>query len=218
MRGWRAVTLLLVGVVAALFYSNFLLAVPFTSAHDQLAVISELEVPGAKVEALLRVTDVLCGLLVLALLPFVRRSLAPGRQRFWAVTMLAVFAVAGALSGIISLPCATDVSCTSTPDQARHWVHDALSIGSQAAVFLAAAAVGLDTRERGPRWLHRAAWSTFWVGGIVGTLLFGLFAALDASSWETGLAQRFQVVVTSAWIVCLGALAATEGLRARDAR
>jgi hypothetical protein len=164
MKNWRAVALVLVGVVAAVFYSNFLLDVAFSTDHDWFAVVSELEVPGAPTATLLRTTDVLCGVLVLVLLPHVRAALPVGAWRTWAVWMTAIFAITGAVAGIIPLPCADGVVCTSTADEIQRWTHDGLSIISQTAVFLGAAAVGLDTRQHGPVLLHRAAWITFWVG------------------------------------------------------
>ena len=108
--------------------------------------------------------------------------------------------------------------CTSTADEIRRWTHDGLSIISQTVVFLGAAAVGLDTRQHGPVWLHRAAWITFWVGGVLGTLVFGYYGATDSSSWQTGIAQRFQIGMTSAWIICLAVFAARHEVRDRAQR
>ncbi len=215
MKNWRAVALVLVGVVAAVFYSNFLLDVAFSTDHDWFAVVSELEVPGAPTATLLRTTDVLCGVLVLVLLPHVRAGLPGGPWRNWAVWMTAIFAITAAAAGIISLPCADGVVCTSTADELQRWTHDGLSIISQTAVFVGAAAVGLDTRQHGPVWLHRAAWITFWVGGVLGTLAFGYYGATDSSSWQTGISQRYQIGMTSAWIICLAIFAATHEVRDR---
>lgn len=213
MKNWRSVALVLVGVVAALFCSNFLLDVAFSSDHDWFAVVSELEVRGAQTATLLRTTDVLCGLLVLALLPYVWAALPSGGWRRWAVSMTAIFAVTGAAAGVISLPCANEVSCSTTGDEIQRWMHDGLSIISQTTVFLGALAIGLDTRRRGPRWIHRAAWITFWVGGVLGTIVFSYSGAADSTSWQTGIAQRFQIGMTSAWIICLAVLAAGPPVR-----
>lgn len=212
MSSWRAASLVLVGAAAALFYSNFLLDVVFSPQHDWFAVVSELEVAGAPTAALLRTTDVLCGVLVLVLLPFVRAGLPTGRPRQWATGLLITFAVTGALAGIVPLP-AEPVGAAA---EAQRLAHDGFSIVSQTAVFLAAVAIGMATRTHGPRWLHRAAWATFWFGGVLGTVLFGAFAAIESSSWQTGVAQRFQLGVTSAWLVCLGVLAATSTARTED--
>jgi hypothetical protein len=214
MSSWRGAALVLVGATAALFYSNFLLDVVFSPQHDWFAVVSELEVAGAPTATLLRTTDVLCGMLTLCLLPFVRAGLPAGRARGWAIWLMVTFAVTGALAGIVPLPAEP---ATGTAAEVQRLAHDGFSIVSQTAVFLAAVAVGVATRSpHGPRWLHRAAWATFWLGGVLGTVLFGAFAALDSTSWQTGVAQRFQLGVTSAWLVCLGVLAATSGLRAED--
>ena len=208
MKDPRAAALVLTGSVAALFYSNFLLDVAFSTDHNWFAVVSELEVPGAQTATLLRTTDVLCGVLVLALLPFVWAALPAGGWRKWAVSMTAIFAVTGAAAGVISLPCANEVPCSTNGDEIQRWIHDGLSIISQTAVFLGALAVGLDTRHHGPRWVHRAAWITFWVGGVLGTIAFAYYGTTDSSSWQTGIAQRFQIGITSAWLVCLAVLAA----------
>jgi hypothetical protein len=130
--------------------------------------------------------------------------------------MTAIFAVTCAAAGVISLPCANEVSCATTGDEIQRWMHDGLSIVSQTTVFLGAAAIGLDTGHHGPRWIHRAAWITFWVGGVVGTLAFSYYGATDSSSWQTGIAQRFQIGMTSAWIICLAVFASRHGVRARS--
>ena len=218
MKDWRAVSLVAVGVLAAIFYSNFLLDLIFSRDRDWFAVVSELEIPGSPNATLLRTTDVLCGLFVLVLLPFVWSALPVGGWRRWAVAMTVVFAVTGAVAGIIALPCESGQVCNGPTDELQRWTHDAMSIVSQAAIFLGAAAVGLDTRRLGPAWLHRAAWTTFWVGGVIATILFVYYGTTDPHSWQTGVAQRFQIGMTSAWIICLSVFAATAGLRARDER
>ena len=210
MKDWRAPALLADGILAALFYSNFLLDAVLPSDHDWSRVVSELEVAGAQTATLLRTTDVLCGLLVLLLLPHVWAGLPPGRWRRWAIWATAIFAVAGAAAGIIPLPCAGPEACTSTRDDLQRWAHDGLSIVSQNAIFVGAMAIALACRHRGPRWMQRAAWITFWVGGVVGTIAFAYFGATDPLSWETGIVQRVQIGTTSAWIVCLAWFAAVS--------
>ena len=208
MKDWRAPVLLADGILAAVFYSNFLLDAVLPSDHDWSAVVSELEVPGAQTATWLRTTDVLCGVLVLLLLPHVSAGLPVGRWRRWAIWATAIFAVAGAAAGIVPLPCAGPEVCTSTRDDLQRWVHDGLSNVSQAAIFVGAMAVALACRHPGPRWMHRAALITFWVGGVIGTIAFAYFGATDPPTWQTGIAQRFQIAMTSGWIICLAVFAA----------
>ena len=134
--------------------------------------------------------------------------------------MTAIFAITAAAAGIISLPCANEVSCSTTDDEIRRWIHDSLSTVSQTTVFLGALAIGLDTSHPGPRWVHRAAWITFWAGGVLGTILFAYYGTTDSSSWQTGIAQRFQIGITSVWIICLAVLAARPlaSVRRRERR
>ncbi|KAA1423890.1 DUF998 domain-containing protein [Mumia zhuanghuii] len=208
MKSWRGVLLVATGVVAGFLYSNFLLDVMVSQDHDWFAVVSELEVPGSPTAGLLRVTDVVCAVLVLALLPWVRAALPASRWRTAGLWLTAVFALGGIVAAIVPLPCRTDEVCTTAADQWQRWVHDGSSIVSAAALFLGAVAVALAADER-QRWVRRAGWLTFWIGGVVGILLFGGFAAIDSSSWQSGIAQRFQIAAMSIWIVCLGVLAAS---------
>lgn len=208
MKDVRAATLVVVGVMAGFFYSNFILDVLLSKQHDWFAVVSELEVPGTPHAGLLRVTDVLCGVLTLVLLPGVHAGLPAGRRRTVAVWMTAVFAVTNALAGIITLPCGSGETCDTTADTLQQLTHDGLSIVSAAALFIGAWAVARDTAERGPRWLNLAAWFTFWVGGVVSSVLFGVFGYADSSSWQTGITQRLQIVIMSGWIICLAVFAA----------
>jgi hypothetical protein len=211
VKDWRAWALVVTGVIAGFLYSNFLLDMVLPGTHDWSVVVSELEKPGYEHAVVLRTTDVICGLLVLALLPYVRSALPPGRRRTWAIWLTAAFAVGNAVAGAVPLP--TDDGLGAHVQQ---WIHDGASTISQTAVFLGAVAIALDTPYHGRKWLRDAAWLTFWLGGVLGTILFGGFALIDSSSWQTGMAQRFQIAVTSLWVVCLGVFAATDGLRAHD--
>ncbi|MBM6405429.1 DUF998 domain-containing protein [Phycicoccus sp. CSK15P-2] len=206
--GRRALTLAAAGAVAACCYSAYLVDAAVSPGHDWFAVVSRLQVPGAPLSGFLRTADVVCGLLVLVLLPFV--ATVAGRRRWRRVLVVATtaFAIGCAAAALVPLPCEDISRCGTGADLVQWWVHDALSVVSQGGVFVGAAAVGLDTRRGGPAWLHRSAWATVWVGGVLGTVLLGVTALVGPSSWEAGLAQRFQISVTSLWILCLGLMAA----------
>jgi hypothetical protein len=211
VRDWRAWALVVTSVIAGFFYANFFLDMMLPGTHDWSAVVSELEKPGFEHAEVLRTTDVICGLLILVLLPFVRAALPPGGRRSWAIWLTVAFAVGNAVAGAVRLPTGDGFGA-----HIQQWIHDGASTISQTAVFLGAVAIALDTPLHGRRWLRDAAWLTFWLGGVLGTILFGGSALIDSSSWQTGASQRFQIVVTSLWVVCLGVFAATDGLRALD--
>lgn len=214
-RSAESVSLILIALAAALFSSNFLLDLAFADTEDWASLISALEVSEGHPRVLLRVTDALCGLLVLALMPYVHAALPSGRWRRWTVPATVVYAAAGAGAALVPLPCADADRCTSTLDDIQRLTHDGFSIVAQGGLFVAVVAVGLATRRRGPAWLHRAAWLVFVLGGVVGTAVSGYASVTDAESLLNGLAQRFQLTVVSVWIICLGVYAATDGLDAR---
>jgi Protein of unknown function (DUF998) len=208
----RAWGILAVSVLGAFFYANFILDLILPGEHDWRTLVSELEKPGYPHAGLLRSTDVVCGLLVLALTPLLWTALPAGRRRGWSVGFLAAFAIGNAVAGAVPLP---DGSSGGTA-QLQQLVHDVASAISQAALFLGAITVAIGTRRRGPQWLHRSAWATFWVGGVVASIIFGSAALADSDSWQTGAAQRFQLSVSGIWIVCLGYFCATAGLAGWD--
>lgn len=208
MRRWRAAALVVVGLVAGLLYANFLFSTTLPGDRGWKPVVSEMEVPGTQHALVLRVADVVCALLVLILLPFVRAALPAGRSRTWAIAWTAVFAVGNGVAGIVTLP-----GHGAAHDELQRWVHNTASIVSAGAVFLGALVIARATGEAEPRWVHTAAWLTFWVGGVVGTTALGIASFVDDSSWEAGIAQRFQILVTSGWLVCLGVLAASATQR-----
>lgn len=199
---------MLVGAVAALLYSNFLLDALFSPDHDWLAVVSELEVPGQPTATLLRTTDVLCSLLTLLLVPHVRAALSPGPWRAVVTWSIVAFAVGGILAAAVPLPCAASEVCSGGSAELQRSLHDGASIVSALALFVSAGAIAVQTSHDGPVRLHRLASATFWVGGVLGSIAFLFFGLQDAASWQTGLSQRFQIVVMSAWILCLGLVAA----------
>src|SRR4051794_18713637 len=161
MRKWEAAALVALGVAAGALYSNFLFSTALPGDKAWKPVVSEMEVPGTRHALVLRVADVLCAVLVLVLLPFVRAALPAGRARFWAVAWTAVFAVGNAVAGIVTLPGHGD-----RHDDVQRWVHNTASIVSAGAVFLGALAIALDGHA--PRWTRKAAALAFWIGGVAG--------------------------------------------------
>jgi hypothetical protein len=213
----RAVGLLLTGGLAALLYANFLLDWVLRGFAGMGDVVSELEAQGQPNALLLRATDVICALLVLSLLPWVRSGLPRGVWREVVVGGTVVFAVGAAVAAFVPTPCGPDVACAAPSVQVQLGVHDLSSIVSDAGLYAGVAAAWFATRGTGPTWLRRTAWWLFWVGGVVSSVVYRYVSATDDSSGGVGIAQRVHIVGICAWIAALSIYAATVGLRARDA-
>ena len=192
----RGVALIVVAVVAGLAYSAFLVDVVTPSGGtDVTTVVSSLEVSGPHA-GLLRAADVVSGILVLILVPYLHRALPPGPWR-----PIAVWSTEG------SPGCADDAS-----GSLQAAVHDGLTIVSTVAILACMVAVALAVRGTGPRWLAWAGWLSFGFAAITGivTALSDL-AGRDAS---VGVAQRLQILGVTVWIVLLGVYLAAENVRA----
>lgn len=201
--------LLLVSIVAAFLYSNFILDWILRGFHGMGNVVSLLEAPGQPNATLLRVTDVITAVLIIGLQPWVRRALREGLLRELVVAGNVVFALGATAAAIVAAPCGPGVPCTAAHRQRDSDIHDVTSVISEGALFVAMALYWYATRRTGPEWARRFAWWDFWIGGIVLDLLFEYFhkTATD-DSWATGAVQRVHLVFVSAWIVVLGILAA----------
>jgi len=202
----RAVALVVCGAVAAFLYANFLLDWTrrgFTGMDD---IVSQLEAHGQPNAMLLRVTDVVCAVLVVALLPWVRAALPRGFWRELTVWSTVAFAAGATVAAVVPTPCGPDVSCPGPQWQIA--VHDNSSIASDTALYVGVAAAWFASRRTGPVWFHRAAFWVFWIGGVVTSLLFAWVNAEYESTYAPGLTQRLHIVCISAWILCLALLAA----------
>ncbi|KZF02965.1 MULTISPECIES: DUF998 domain-containing protein [unclassified Rhodococcus (in: high G+C Gram-positive bacteria)] len=208
MTNIRSRVLIGVGLVAAFLYANFLIDWVQRGFRGMGEVVSELEAPGEPNAMLLRVTDVVCAVLVVALLPSVRSALPSGRWREVAVWATALFALGSVVAAVVPVPCGPSVTCSSPSDQLQLQIHDGASVVSNVALFAGVAAVWFATRDTGPRWLKRLAWWSFWIVGVVASLVFGYFDGATEPSSAVGVSQRIHIVGISAWIVCLGVVAA----------
>lgn len=202
----KAFALVTCGAVAAFLYANFLIDWTRRGFNGMDDIVSQLEAQGQPNAMLLRVTDVVCAVLVVALLPWVRRALPRGVWRELCVWGTVVFAAGATIAAIVPTPCGPDVSCAGPGWQIG--IHDNSSIASDAALYVGVASAWLATRRTGPDWFRRVSWWVFWVGGMVTSLLFAWFNATDDPHWAPGLTQRLHIVCISAWIVCLSVLAA----------
>ncbi len=200
-----AAALLACGGVAALLYSNFLLDWTRRGFVGMDDIVSRLEAPGEPHAMLLRTTDVVCAVLVVILLPWVRAALPRGPWREVTVWTTVVFAFGATVAALVPPPCGPDVVCAVTQAQV---VHDINSIASDAALYVGVAAAWLSTRRSGPTWFRRAAAWVFWLGGVASSALFAYFNATGDPAWAPGLSQRAHIVCISVWLLCLTALAA----------
>jgi hypothetical protein len=197
-----------VSLVAAFLYANFLIDWALRGFDGMGEIVSDLAAPGQPNATLLRITDVVCALLVVSLLPLVRAALPPSTWREILVWGTVLFATGAAVAAFVPTPCGPGMSCD---DGLQTAVHDAGSIVSDTALYAGAAAAWFATRRGGPAWFHRSAWWVFWLGGVVASLLFEYFNVTRDPSWAVGASQRLHILTISAWIVCLGLLAAGAG-------
>jgi len=206
------------GAVAAVLYSNFLIDLLVPGPHEWAQQVSVLEIPGHRSALLMRTTDVLAALLVLAQLPAVRAALPASRWRRLVVGGAAAFAVGGILAAAVTLPAdplaGTDglltASGTIDTEALRRAVHDGTSVLSVGGMVASAGAAWMLLRRRPlerPRWL----------GPVVAVVAAGCAVELGADlvvalrpPWQLldGLSQRAQMLTLSAWVVGLGAIAA----------
>lgn len=204
------------GVLAGVLYSNFLLDALLSRRHDWFAVVSELEMPGYPTATLLRTTDVVCSLLVIGLaLVLGTGRRVRGGERLAAAAMV-VFALGGIVAALVPLPCRPGTACPAPRQVLQDGVHDTASLVSQVAIFVSAGAIALALRKDGPRWLVWHGHATFWVGGLVGTVLLVTLDQTHPGSWQAGLVQRLQLAWMSTWIY--GFAVATAVVRARPDR
>jgi len=210
-RGALLIAPLVVGTVAALLYSNFLLDWVLRGFHGMSEIVSALEAPGEPNFVLLRVTDVISAVLVVCLLPRVRARLPRGawREVFAGATL--IFAIGAVLAAVVVAPCGPGVLCDGSAQRLATEAHDDSSIVSDTALYVGVAAVWLSIRTMGPVWFRRAAWWVFWLGGAVSTIVFGYFHRTADPAWAIGISQRVHILGISVWIVGLGLFAAQPG-------
>ena len=194
-------SLIPVGCVAAFLYANFLLDWVLRGFDGMDVVVSQLAAPGQPYATLLRVTDVLTAVLVVYLLPGVRRALPPGGWREVTIWATVLFAAGAVLAAVVASPCGPGEVCDGRLLQAA--VHDGSSIVSDTGLFAAVAAAWFATRRAGPVWFRRAALWVFWLGGIAASAAFGIVNHLQRPLWAVGATQRIHILWISAWIVCL---------------
>jgi hypothetical protein len=212
----RATALVLASAVAGLFYSNFLLDWVLRGFEGMGDVVSNLSAPGQPFATVSRVTDFACGVLVLMILPSVRRALPPRPARVVVVAGTAVFAIAAAAAAVITTPCGPHADCSAPGQQLQGDIHLALSAVSDVGLYIGSAAAWVVTRRTGPRWFAVSAWWLFWVAGLVATAVFGICAEVGPE-WAAAAGQRVHIVGMSLWILCLGLLAAAASIHGASA-
>nr|WP_275940790.1 DUF998 domain-containing protein [Nocardioides zeae] len=191
-----------------MLYANFLLAWSNGPRGTWLDVVSDLEAVGEPDAYLLRITDLVCVVLVLALLPAARSRLRPGWAREASTWLTVLFCAGAALAAVVPKPGDGPGASTAPGPGPSTLVHDSASILSDSALFLgvAAAWVALDPRAW-PR-LRRVAVVVLLGGGIGASLAFAWFDRTGEPWWAAGVTQRIHIVSISVWMVALGVLAA----------
>ena len=207
-------SLIVIGCVAAVLYSNFLLDWLLRGFTGMRIVVSLLVAPGQPHATFLRVTDVRASVLVLLLLPGVRRAMPAGGWRDLTIGATVVFAAGAIVAAVVALPCGPAQVCAGLRLQTH--VHDGSSILSDTGLFAGSAAAWFATRRAGPAWFHRAATIVFWFGGIVASAVFGYINLTHRPLWAVGTTQRIHILWISAWILCLAVYAAHRPGRGLD--
>ena len=205
----RRPALIVVGVVAAFLYSNFILDWVLSDFTGMGQIVSELEAPGEPNATLLRITDVVCAVLVVSMLPWVRRRLPPGWWRELSVWAMVVFALGASIAAFVATPCGPGEVCDSPSQQLQIDIHDGSSIVSDTALYVSVAAAWLATRHTGPLWFRRVAWWNFWLGGVIASIVFEYFNTTQDPAWAVGASQRVHILGISIWIVTLGVFASS---------
>ncbi|WP_043347424.1 DUF998 domain-containing protein [Beutenbergia cavernae] len=206
----RRAALLVVAALAAVFQANFLLDWVLRGGDGMQYIVSQLAAPGQPNATLLRATDVACAVLVLVLVVPVRRALRPGPWRevvTWGTVAFAVGAIGAALA---ASTCPLGTRCVGSGDL-EVVIHDLASAVSEVGLFGGVLGAWFATRRDGPAWFHAAAQWVFVLGGVVSALMFAYFtwtATPGTSSTAAALSQRLHILTVSAWLVCLGVLAA----------
>ncbi|MCD4523522.1 DUF998 domain-containing protein [Nocardioides sp. cx-173] len=195
------------GVGAGLLYSNFVLDWVRRGPESLSHAVSELAAPGEPLAWVYRGGEVASAALVLPLLPSVRAALPPGPGREVVTAATALFALAATVAAVVPTPCGPGEGHEKVDRRPRSDLHDRASIAADAALYTGVVATWASTRRRGPRWLHRAARRVAWVGA--GTSAAYLRARPSADlRLVAGVSQRLDIVTVSAWLCCLGVLAA----------
>ncbi|MET0840203.1 MAG: DUF998 domain-containing protein [Marmoricola sp.] len=203
--------LIVVGVLAALLYANFIIDWVLRGFQGMGDIVSKLEAPGEPNAALLRVTDVICALLVVSLLPWARRRLPAGWWRELSTWSMVVFALGASLAAFVAAPCGPGEACDAPGEVLRVRIHDGSSITSDTAFYVSVAAAWFATRRTGPAWFSRFAWWNFWLGGVAASILFEYFNLNPDPPWAVGFSQRLHILGISTWIVALSVFAAGSG-------
>ncbi|ROS31090.1 DUF998 domain-containing protein [Cellulomonas sp. PhB150] len=199
---------LVVGIVAALLYCNFLIDWVLRGFEGMGEIVSELESPGEPNAMLLRVTDVVCAVLVVVLVVWARALLPRGAWREVFTWSTVLFAIGAALAAIVPEPCGPGVPCDAPHQVLQRDVHGYASVASDTALFLGVFAVIVVTWRVGPAWLRRVGWVVLVLGGLVSSLAFGYYHRYPDPDWAVGASQRIHIAFIAAWIFCLGLFSA----------
>ena len=218
VRDWRAWAIVVTGAIGAFLYSNFILDYILPGSDSVFEVISELETAGNPNADVLRTTDVIGGILMLVPLPYV-----------WA-------AMPKDASSARRWSCRRPSSRSAVPSRAssRCPAVDRRRAATAAVSRSSGGSMTVPARCRRPacslaRWQSPSgsgtsarAGSNSGAGSPSGSAVCSVPCCsagrrpIDSDSWQTGASQRFQVLMSSVWVVCYSIYAAKDGLAAVD--
>jgi hypothetical membrane protein len=206
------------GLVGAAAYSSFPVARLLGSTLDPVnSYISELGVRTQPASAFFRVTDVLAGLLIMALALVLRDGLPRDRRREAGRAALAMAGAASVFDGWHPMGCtpSIDVRCRPHPDVIGLFaqLREAHTISSVTGVVAALASMLLLGRLLGesPRWRYLGAMGQL---AAVAVIALGLLELpLTLTNHWVGLVERASVLCISYWYATLAVLALRTAVR-----
>ncbi len=197
-----------VAVLAAVLQANFLLehvvqtGLPWTNS-----LVSALSAANQPWSWVFRVGDASAGLLLLGLLPALRRTL-PGWSGRLTVGLLALFAVGLVVAALAREDCVPgmDPGCvvdalSGSPPFSQDWWHDVASTLSVTGIVVMPAPAFWALRQRGEL---RSAWAVL-VAGLVSVVLALVESTeiLFFPAVNTSVPQRVQVLLVSVQLLLL---------------
>lgn len=191
--------------IAAILYSSFL-ASYLVSSGSTIDFVSELERPGAPYADWYRVSDVLAGVLLLAMVALTWPAHRSGRRATtWALAAAAVVGVSSMIDGASRMDCAPSVQRTCDVGD-----HSVLGILRQLLVgHTLSGLTGFIAAGVGAALCARAAWScgasTWMRVNIVLAAVIGACGLADGglllAQVDVATVERVRILVVSVWVV-----------------
>lgn len=194
-------------VAGALAYSSWVLDIGLVSGVDPLrGYVSELGARDRPLGALYRTADLIAALLVASAGAVVLQRPLHGRWQLFGWVALMVFAVATLLDSRWPMACAPSVhpgcdagSAGSSMSETLHAIFS--SVASTAALFAAACCWLAIRRIDAPQWRRLLSGGSVVVLVTATAWTLAAIALREQHVLYLGLAQRAQLIGTSAWLI-----------------